>query len=368
MQTYNYRICLSRDPQNRRYPERPATYSREDYAALLEDQATNLHHPSPLRGEYLLQGVQNVRFGQGTLPNRKASWNSNGCVGAQQPYPDGDWATRRAVERRHKDFALGLLWFLQNDRDVPQAVRADALRWGLARDEFVDNDNFPTHLYVREARRIRGRYTFTEHDGTLARGLGRAPIHANSVAIAEWPMDSHEVTQERQYGSLNDGKFLLSEATRPSQVPYRCLLPEDLDNLLVPICLSATHVGWGTLRLEPVWMHLGEVAAYAAVLALRAGTTPGTLPAQRLQRHLVEHQVMITFYNDLDMATPEPWVPAVQYLGARGYFPTYDARPHAPLDGDTAARWSQLCGLDLRPGPTRAQAAQAVYAALTGPG
>ena len=245
---------------------------------------------------------------------------------------------------------------------MPQAVRADALRWGLARDEFVDNDNFPTHLYVREARRIRGRYTFTEHDGTLARGLGRAPIHADSVAIAEWPMDSHEVTQERQYGSLNDGKFLLSEATRPSQVPYRCLLPEDLDNLLVPVCLSATHVGWGTLRLEPVWMHLGEVAAYAAVLALRAGTTPGTLPAQRLQRHLVERQVMITFYNDLDMATPEPWVPAVQYLGARGYFPTYDARPHAPLDGDTAARWSQLSGLDLRPGPTRAQAAQAVYA------
>jgi hypothetical protein len=183
VQTYNYRICLSRDPQNRRYPERPAAYSREDYSALLEDQATNLHHPSPLRGEYLLQGVQNVRFGQGTLPNRKASWNSNGCVGAQQPYPDGDWATRRAVE----------------------------------------------------------------------------------------------------------------------------------------------------------------------------------------QRHLVERQVMITFYNDLDMATPESWVPAVQLLGARGYFPTYDARPHAPLDGDTAARWSQLSGLDLHPGPTRAQAAQAVYAALTGP-
>lgn len=367
VQTYNYRVCLSRDPENRRYPEKPAAYNREDYAGLLEDQATNLHHPSALRGEFLLQGNQHVRMGEGSVPNRKASWNSNGCVGAQHPYPDGDWPTRRAVERRHKDFALGLLWFLQNDPDVPDTVRADARRWGLAQDEFVQNGNFPTHLYVREARRLRGRYTFTEHDGTLARGLGRAPIHADSIAIAEWAMDSHEVTQERQYASLNDGKFLLSEATRPSQIPYRCLLPQGLDNLLVPVCLSSTHVGWGTLRLEPVWMHVGEVAAYAAALAVRAGALPADLPVDTLQRHLVERQVMITFFNDLDMATPEPWVPAIQYLGARGYFPTYDARPDEQLDAPTAARWSQLSGRDVQPRQTRAQAALALYASLTSP-
>ena len=164
------------------------------------------------------------------------------------------------------------------------------------------------------------------------------------------------MTQERQYGSLNDGKFLLSEATRPSQVPYRCLLPEDLDNLLVPVCLSATHVGWGTLRLEPVWMHLGEVAptppcwpSAPAPPPARCRAAPAAPPG--------DHQVMITFYSDLDMATPEPWVPAVQFL-APGVLPDL-RRPSARAPGRRhRARWSQLSGLDLHPGPTRAQAAR----------
>ena len=172
------------------------------------------------------------------------------------------------------------------------------------------------------------------------------------------------MTQERQYGSLNDGKFLLSEATRPSQVPYRCLLPEDLDNLLVPVCLSATHVGWGTLRLEPVWMHLGEVAptplCWPGAPALHAG------PAQRLQRHLVERQVMITFYNDLDMATPSrgcrpcsSWAP--------GVLPNL-RRPSARAPGRRHRRPLVAARSRPAPGPTPPRRLQAVYAALTGPG
>ena len=107
---------------------------------------------------------------------------------------------------------------------------------------------------MREARRIVGRTVFTEHDGTLARGTARTPVHADGVAITEWFMDSHEVSEERQVSSDADGLFLLSELTRPGQIPYRCLLDRTLKNLLVPTCISASHVGWGTIRLESVFM------------------------------------------------------------------------------------------------------------------
>ncbi len=361
IQSYNYRVCLSCDPGNRRYPDRPASYRREDYLGIIEDHRQTVKRPYPLKSQLILDDVNRLRMGNGNMPNRKMSWNSANLPGGSHGWPEADWGTRRAIEQRHKDHALGLLWFLQNDPQVPEAVREDARRWGLARDEFVDNDHFPYELYVREARRIVGRYTFTEHDATLASELDRAPIHADSVAIAEWPMDSHECTTERRYASLYDGKFLLSEATRPSQIPYRCLLPQDLDNLLVPVCLSSTHVGWGTLRLEPVWMHVGEVAGYAAALALRSGVLPGSLKVERLQRHLVEHGVMISFFNEFDMATADLWVPAVQYLGTKGFFTTYDARPAELLDEATAAEWSRLGGYEVRPGMTRGEACRLIY-------
>ena len=135
---------------------------------------------------------------------------------------------------RHKDFALGMMYFLQNDTAVPEDERRKAREWGLAKDEFTDNDNFPYEMYIREARRIVGRYVFTEHDASLARGYTRTPIHEDSIAIAEWFMDSHEVSTELKPGSTFEGKVILSELTRPSQIPYRALLPKNLDNLLVP--------------------------------------------------------------------------------------------------------------------------------------
>jgi hypothetical protein len=147
-------------------------------------------------------------------------------------------------------------------------------------------------------------------------------------------------------------------------VPYRCLLPQDLDNLLVPVCLSCTHVGWGTLRLEPVWMHVGESAGHAAALALELGTLPGLLPVPRLQRRLVERGAMLSFFNEFDMATQEPWVPAIQYLGARGYFATYNAHPADLLDETTAADWSRRSGVTMGAGQQRGEACMRIYEAI----
>jgi hypothetical protein len=193
---------------------------------------------------------------------------------------------------------------------------------------------------------------FREQDATIAPGLRRAPIHRDSIAITEWGMDSHSVSMEMVPGSRREGKILLTELTRPGQVPWRCLLPADFDNLLVPVCLSATHVGWGTIRLEPTWMHLAESAGFAAALAVREGIAPAQLKVARLQRHLVERGVMISFFNEFDLAVSEPWVPAVQYLGAKWFFDSYDARPEDPLDAATARIWSSIAA-DLLTGKHR---------------
>jgi hypothetical protein len=319
IQAYTFRLCLSNDPSNRLLPEKPAVYDRAIYLAM--------------RNRWSLGSP---------IPNGKLKWNTSNLPGGNWDYPEADWPRRREILRRHRDHALGFLWFLQHDEAVPESLRSRAAEYGLARDEFTDNNQVPWEMYVREARRLRGRYVFREQDATIAPGLQRAPIHYDSVGITEWSMDSHSVSMEIVAGSRREGKILLSELTRPGQVPWRCLLPPEHDNLIVPVCLSATHVGWGTIRLEPTWMHLAESAGFAAALAVHGGTTPAELEVTRLQRHLVEHGVMISFFNEFDMGTEAPWVPAVQFFGTKCFFASYDARPTDWLDEQTAARWAGI--------------------------
>jgi hypothetical protein len=135
------------------------------------------------------------------------------------------------------------------------------------------------------------------------------------------------------------------EVSVPGQVPFGVLLPRELDNLLVVTTVSATHVGWGTVRQTPTLMHLAESAVWAVILAARAGVAPAAVPVAALQRALVTHGVMISFFNDVDMASREPWLPAVQFAGARGQFAGYDALPADPgerarLIAACTKRWS----------------------------
>ena len=331
VQSYHLRLCMSRDPANQRKPRRPAGYDRDYFLRRF-------------RGRW-------PRIGGNPIPNAKANWWTN-YIGEGWAYPDADWSQRRAIIDRYRDYHLGLIWFLQNDAEVPEEVRAAASQWGLAADEFVDNDHVPYELYVREARRIQGRAVFTEHAGSLARGIERAPMHADAVAMTEWFMDSHEVSEDTRPGSAGDGLILLSEITRPGQVPFRCLLDRKLVNLLVPLCVSATHVGWGTIRLESVFMQLGEAAGFACALAKETHTAPGHLDADLLVRRLVAAPMMVSFFNDFDAATVAPWVAAVQYLGTRGFFADYDARPDDPLSVAVAEVWARAYG-ELVAGPPR---------------
>jgi hypothetical protein len=346
IQDYSYRLCLSGDPDNRRLPEKPEGYDRLNYLGIVQDPEVTETKPYALHHRFLAYKLRDMIaqdhvFHGHALPNRKRSWNATNFPGAGKAYPDGDWETRRRIARSHVSHALGILYFLQNDDAVPEGIRAMARQWGLARDEFVDNDNIPYQMYVREARRIYGRYTFTEHDNVLTPGLGRAPIHADSIAVTEFPLDSLPCTTDRMPGTLCDGQFFQMEISRPGQVPYGILLPERIQNLLIPTAASVTHVAWATIRQTPTLIQIGEAAGIAAVLAHETQTLPGKLRVEQLQQKLVRARSMITFFNEFDMATDAPWVSAVQYLGAKGFFESYDARPNDPMTRGTARVWAE---------------------------
>jgi hypothetical protein len=317
IQAYSFRLCLSRDPANRRLPDAPRNYDPAVYRSV----------DSP------------GRIGEPNLPNDKRFWFRN-MVGPNWDYPCADEPTRERIREVYAAHALGFLYFLQNDETLSKESRDEAREWGLALDEFVDNNNMPYELYVREARRLVGRYVFSELDASVARGISRTPVHSDSIAFAEWFMDSHEVSEETQPGSSGEGKILLTELTRPSQIPYRTMLSVGLDNLLVALCVSSTHVGWGTLRLEPVWMHLGEVAGRSAVLSARTSTTPAGINISLLQKELAQRGSALTFFSDVPAESDDPLSVAVQVLGVHGFFAGYDVRPDASLDTETARIWA----------------------------
>lgn len=333
VQAYNYRFCVTNDPANRIMLEAPpANYDREEFAHFdRKGIATNAG------------------------PNGKSHMNSPILPGENHAYPEATWAEREKITQRHRDFALGLIWFLQNDPSVSESGRAKFCEWGLPKDEYPDNNHIPYEMYVREARRLVGRHVFTEHDNSLAPGLGRTPIFPDSIAITDWYMDSHACTKESRPGFHYDGKLILTEESRPAQIPYRALLPRDVDNLVVPVCLSATHVAWGAVRLEPVWMSTGEAAGFAVALAKRDKTTPGQLDSDKLVRALVEHQQLITFYNDVKVDRNDARISGVEYFGTKGFFPSYDAQLERTLTTDVAQQWV-LALADLQAGKLDATA------------
>ncbi|MBL9184406.1 MAG: FAD-dependent oxidoreductase [Verrucomicrobiaceae bacterium] len=336
---YNYRLILTRDPANRIRVEKPANFD----LAIAKAAGGGGFVPN--------------------LPNKKVAWNGGRLIGPQNEYPGADWPTREAISKRYLDAMLMRLWWVQNDPEAPEKERKQFANYGLAADEFPDNGHAPYEIYVREARRLVGRYVFKEQDNVIAEGISRTPIHADSIAMTDWPVDSVACLPRKAPGGNTDGILFLGEESRPAQVPYRSILTNEIENLLVPVAISASHVGWGSIRLEPVWMQLGEGAGFAAALAVKAQTTPAKLDPDVLIRKLAMSHVMVSFFNDVDVAANDPRVAAAQYFGTKGFLASYDAKLDAPLTEAVKAAWEngfiELQKSTLEP----MQLAKVVYAA-----
>jgi hypothetical protein len=302
---YTYRLCLTKDPQNAApMTEPPPGYDRKDYLGYFDDlKAGRLAGPKvfkPGRGYNPKHFDTLVRaLSVADIPNHKHDVNINPRpLGFPFPeenrgYIEGDEATRERIRQRHRSLVLGLLWFLQNDPEVPEAHRALANEMHLPKDEFTDNTHFPWQLYVREGRRLVGEYTLTQHDIT---GKGQEPKHhIDSIAVGEFPIDSFPC-RKRQPGDtlvLEGYLGMLDYITRPYEIPYRILIPEKIDGLIVPVAASTTHVAFSSIRMEPTWMALGQAAGVAAHLAIQNEVEPRKVPTQELQTLLTSQGQVI---------------------------------------------------------------------------
>ncbi|MEZ6034591.1 MAG: FAD-dependent oxidoreductase [Planctomycetaceae bacterium] len=331
VQAYNLRTLLTNDPANRIPVTRPNNYDREQLVHDLETRV-NWSHRTP--------GTK--------LPNQKTYWNLPEVLGVQTDYVTGDWNVRKRVWTAHAELTLGLLYFLQNDDSLPEEVRREWQQWGLPKDEFQDNHHLPYEIYMRETRRLVGRAVFTEQDALPAAGMKRAPIHVDAIGITEWFLDSHACTPEKVPGSHWEGELLLKNVTVPGQISWQTLLSPDLDNLVVPVCVSSSHIGWGAIRLEPTWMAIGEAAAWGAIEAGRGNCSVAEIHIAVLQKRLAEQRIMLSFFNDVEQHAGANWYAAVQYLGTQGYFGSYDAQPTKTLEVSLAQAWSNHTAALLR--------------------
>ncbi len=345
IQAYSYRLCLTNTPDNRLIlNDPPPNYQRENFLAITLSPQEIGTTPYALHHRFLNNTLENMIkqdhiFHGHALPNNKRSWNATNYPGGNHEYLQSDDDAREDIAKHHLNHALAILYFLQNDASVPPSIRKEAREWGLAKDEFLNNHHIPPQLYVREGRRMLGRKTFTQNDNMVASGISRSPIHADSIGITEFPIDSLACSTERMPGTLCDGQFFLMELSRPGQIPFSIMLPDKVDNLIVPIATSSTHVAWGTVRQTPTLIHISESAAVASTLAIKMGINVSELNVDLLQHKLLEADIMISFFNDVDMSVSEPFRSAVQYFGTKGLFTTYDAHLDHPLDATTANQW-----------------------------
>lgn len=273
VQAYCYRMCLTDDSSNRIPFERPEGYEEAAYELLFRNFEA---------------GENRVPWLPGRMPNRKTDTNnrwgfSTNAIGINYAYPDGSYAVRESILRDQEWYQRGLMWTLANHPRVPGSVRAEVSRWGLAADEFIGTAHWPPQIYVREARRLVGEEVVTEQD------CRRMRIAGDSVGLGSYSMDSHNVQRYvTPMGCVQNEGNIEANPGGPYAIPYRALLPRraECENLLVCCAISASHIAYGSIRMEPVFMILGQSAATAAVLSLREGVPPHDLAVATLKRQL----------------------------------------------------------------------------------
>lgn len=368
LQAYNFRFILTREPANRVLPAAPPGYRREDFLPVLA------HVESGKIKKVFAWGFEPggmMKAHTPVLPNGKYDINdvSRGLVRLSLPgknlgWPAGDAATRAKIFAEHVRDNAGLLYFLQNDSAVPAKFRDEAREWGWCKDEFTETGGLPPQLYVREARRMVGARVFVQRDNEHAPGDARAVLHRDAIAMGDYGNNCHGTAREgTRFDGRHTGEFY--NPVPPYQIPYGTLLPRDVANLLVPVACSASHVGFCALRLEPIWMSLGQAAGHAAAMAVKAGIAVQKVSVPALQQRLHAERSATLYVTDVlpghaDFAAVQWWgtagglhglAPMPAKPGQRGknihgqYFeasPGHAAELDKPLDAELAGRWRKL--------------------------
>lgn len=273
VQAYCYRMCLTNNPENRVPFPKPAEYDPAEYELL-----ARLLEVSP--------GVPVVTLN--FVPNRKTDSNNHGPfstdnIGMNYDYPEASYERRREILAEHRDYQQGLMYFLANDQRVPEKLRQRISSFGLAKDEFVENDNWPYQIYVRESRRMTSDYVMTEADC-----LGKRTT-PHPVGMGSYTMDSHNVQRYvTEEGFVQNEGDIGVRVPRPYSVAYESLVPrrDECENLVVPVCVSSSHIAYGSIRMEPVFMILGQSAATAASMAIDAEIAVQQVPYDALSKRL----------------------------------------------------------------------------------
>jgi hypothetical protein len=280
VQAYCFRMCVTDAAENRIPFAKPADYDERRYELLLRNFEA---------------GESRAPWNPILMPNRKTDANNNygvstDDIGMNYAWPEGDYAARERIFNEHLSYQQGLMWTLANHPRVPEKIRREFSKWGNCRDEFAERGGWSHQIYVREARRMIGAYVMTQHDCQ-----GRRQID-DSIGLAAYGMDSHHVQRYVDAAGFvrNEGDVQVAGFS-PYPIAYRALTPkaEECTNLLVPVCLSASHIAYGSIRMEPVFMVLGQSAATAAALAIDGHAAVQAVDVKKLQALLAaDHQVL----------------------------------------------------------------------------
>lgn len=281
VQAYNFRICLTRDPKNKIAITQPENYDSSRYELLIRVLQKEPNRPF------------NLILKPDLMPNQKTDINNNGpfstdMIGMNYDYPEASYAKRKEITKKHEEYVKGLLYFIGHSQRMPKHLREEMLQWGYPKDEYADNGNWSPQMYVREARRMMGAYVMTQ-----ANCEGKETI-ADGVGMAAYTMDSHNIQRLVINGMVKNEGDVQVGGFPPYPISYRSLIPkiEECKNLLVPVCLSATHIAYGSIRMEPVFMVLGQSSALAASMAIDSKKSVQEIDVKALQTKLKTDPLM----------------------------------------------------------------------------
>ena len=282
IQAYCFRLCMSNHPDNRVPFPKPDNYNPAKYELLAR----------------VFDAGWRDWFGKfDMVPNRKTDTNNHGpfssdFIGMNYDYPEASYERRKEIIKEHEDYQKGLLYFVANDPRVPQEIREKMKDWGLAADEFTDNGNWSRQLYIREARRMVGVYVTSENDVLAKRDV------PDPVGMGSYAMDSHNIQRCVTSAGFvqNEGDVGVSPR-KPYSISYGSIIPkkEECSNLIVPVCVSSSHIAYGSIRMEPVFMILGQSAAVAACIAIDRNQAVQDVAYQSLKEKLLSRNQVLVF-------------------------------------------------------------------------